>query len=164
MPVAIAAKVDKADRTYYKTRIKPLLKDPLVEFIGEIGDSEKGAFLGDAAALLFPIDWPEPFGLALIEAMANGTPLIAFRRGSVPEIVDDGVTGLIVDSVDEAVAAVPPAKALDRVAIRRRFEERFSVERMARDYLALYDTVLLCRTADAIVSSAATAQMAGNAG
>ena len=163
LPLTIAAKVDKADRTYYKTRIKPLLKDPLVEFIGEIGDSEKGAFLGDAAALLFPIDWPEPFGLALIEAMANGTPVIAFRRGSVPEIVDDGVTGLIVDSVDEAVEAVPRAKALDRVAIRRRFEERFSVERMARDYLALYDAVARRGTADAIVSPVATAQMAANA-
>jgi glycosyltransferase involved in cell wall biosynthesis len=113
-----------------------------VDFVGEIGDGEKGAFLGDAAALLFPIDWPEPFGLALIEAMANGTPVIAFRRGSVPEIVEHGVTGLIVDSVDEAVAAVPLVRALDRVAIRRRFEERFSVERMARDYLTLYDTVL----------------------
>ena len=105
LPLAIAAKVDKVDRTYYKTRIKPLLKDPLVEFIGEIGDSEKGAFLGDAVALLFPIDWPEPFGLTLIEAMANGTPVIAFGQGSVPEIVDDGVTGFIVASVDEAVAA-----------------------------------------------------------
>ncbi len=138
LPLAIAAKVDKADRTYYKTKIKPLLKDPGIDFVGEIGDGEKGAFLGDAAALLFPIDWPEPFGLALIEAMANGTPVIAFRRGSVSEIVDDGVTGFIVDSVDEAVAAVPLAKTLDRGAIRRRFEERFSVERMAQDYLALY--------------------------
>ena len=98
---------------------------------------------------LFPIDWPEPFGLVLIEAMANGTPVIAFRRGSVPEIVDHGVTGFIVDSIDEAVAAVPLAKALDRVAIRRRFEERFSVERMARDYLALYGAVLRRGTVDA---------------
>ena len=161
--MAIAAKVDKADRTYYKTKIKPLLKDPLVEFIGEIGDSEKGAFLGDAAALLFPVDWPEPFGLALIEAMANGTPVIAFGRGAVPEIVDHGVTGLIVDSIDDAVAAVPRARALDRLAIRRRFEERFSVERMARDYLALYDVVLHRGNAEAIMSSAATAQMAANA-
>ena len=163
LPLAIAAKVDKVDRTYYKTRIKPLLKDPLVEFIGEIGDSEKGAFLGDAVALLFPIDWPEPFGLALIEAMANGTPVIAFRRGSVPEIVDDDVTGLIVDNVDEAVAAVPLAKALDRVAIRRRFEERFSVERMARNYLALYNAMLRRGTVDAVLNSAAAAQAAANA-
>ena len=99
LPLTIAAKVDKADRAYYKTRIKPLLRDPLVEFVGEIGEHEKGAFLGDALALLFPIDWPEPFGLSVIEAMANGTPVIAFRRGSVPGIVDHGVTGFIVDSV-----------------------------------------------------------------
>jgi glycosyltransferase involved in cell wall biosynthesis len=163
LPLAIAAKVDKADRTYYKNRIKPLLKDPLVEFIGEIGDSEKGAFLADAVALLFPTDWPEPFGLSLIEAMANGTPVVAFGWGSVPEIVDDGVTGFIVDSVDDAVAAVPHAKALDRGAIRRRFEERFSVERMARDYLALYDTVLRRGTVDAVLNSAAVAQAAANA-
>jgi glycosyltransferase involved in cell wall biosynthesis len=152
MQLTIAAKVDEVDRTYHETRIKPLLEDPRVDFVGEIGDSEKGAFLGDAAALLFPIDWPEPFGLALIEAMANGTPVIAFRRGSVPEIVEHGVTGLIVDNVDEAVTAVPLARALDRVAIRRRFEERFSVERMVRDYLALYDAVLRRGTAGALMS------------
>ena len=163
LPLAIAAKVDKADRTYYKTKIKPLLKDPRIDFVGEMGDGEKGAFLGDAAALLFPIDWPEPFGLALIEAIANGTPVIAFRRGSVPEIVDDGATGFIVDSLDEAVAAVPLAKALDRGAIRRHFEERFSVERMARDYLALYDAVRRRGTVDAVLSSAAAAQAAANA-
>jgi glycosyltransferase involved in cell wall biosynthesis len=163
LPLAIAAKVDKVDRTYYKTKIKPLLKDPLIEFIGEISDSEKGAFLGDAVALVFPIDWPEPFGLALIEAMANGTPIIAFGRGSVPEIVDHGVTGYIVGDVDEAVAAIPLAKALDRVPIRRRFEERFSVERMAHDYLALYDTVLRRGTVDAVLNSAAVAQAAANA-
>ena len=163
LPLTIAAKVDKVDRTYHKTRIKPLLKDPLVEFIGEIGDDQKGAFLGDAAALLFPIDWPEPFGLSLIEAMANGTPVIAFRRGAVTEIVDHGVTGLIVDSLDEAVAAVPRAKALDRLAIRRRFEERFSVERMARDYLALYDAVLRRGTVDTVLSSAAVVHEAANA-
>ena len=163
MPLRIAAKVDKADRTYYKTRIKPLLKDPLVEFIGEIGDGDKAAFLGDAAALLFPVDWPEPFGLALIEAMANGTPVIALRRGSVTEIVEDGITGLIVDSIDDAVDAVPRARALDRVAIRRRFEERYSAGRMARDYLELYDALLRRSTMDAVVSSRATAQMAANA-
>jgi glycosyltransferase involved in cell wall biosynthesis len=142
VPLTIAAKVDKVDIEYYKTTIEPLLNDPLIEFIGEIGDDEKGAFLGDAAALLFPIDWPEPFGLAMIEAMANGTPVIAFRRGSVPEIIEPGVTGFIVDSVDEAVAAVPLARMLNRSLIRRRFEERFSVERMARDYLDLYGEVL----------------------
>ncbi len=142
VPLTIAAKVDKVDREYYKAEIEPLLDNPLIEFIGEIGDDEKGAFLGDAMALLFPIDWPEPFGLAMIEAMANGTPVIAFRRGSVPEIVEPGVTGFIVDSIDEAVAAIPLAKALDRTVIRRRFEERFSVERMAHDYLDLYREVL----------------------
>ena len=163
LPLTIAAKVDKADRTYYRTRIKPLLKDPLVEFVGEIGDSDKGAFLGDAMALLFPIDWPEPFGLVLIEAMANGTPVIAFGRGSVPEIIDHGITGFIVDSIDEAVAAIPLAKAIDRGTIRRRFEERFSVERMARDYVALYGEVLRRGTVGAVLSSAATAHATANA-
>ena len=163
LPLTIAAKVDKVDRSYYKSRIKPLLKDPTVEFIGEIGEDDKGAFLGDAVALLFPIDWPEPFGLALIEAMANGTPTIAFGRGSVPEIVEPGVTGFIVKDVEEAVAAVPLAKALDRAAIRRRFEERFSVRRMARDYLALYNDVLRRSTVDLVLSSAAVAQPAANA-
>jgi glycosyltransferase involved in cell wall biosynthesis len=113
-----------------------------VQFIGEIGDHEKEAFFGGATALLFPIDWPEPFGLVAIEAMANGTPVIAFRRGAVPEIVDDGVTGFIVDSIDEAVAAVSWATALDRRAIRQRFEERFSAERMAHDYVELYTELL----------------------
>ena len=163
LPLTIAAKVDKADRSYYKTRIKPLLKDPLVEFIGEIGDSDKGAFLGDAIALLFPIDWPIPFGLVLIEAMANGTPVIAFGRGCVPEIIDHGITGFIVDSVEEAVAAIPLAKALNRGAIRRRFEKRFSVEHMVRDYVALYGEVLRCGTVDAVLGSAATAHAMANA-
>lgn len=163
LPLTIAAKVDKVDRSYYKTRIKPLLKDPLVEYIGEIGDSEKGAFLGDAVALLFPIDWPEPFGLALIEAMANGTPVIAFGRGSVPEIIDHGTTGFIVDSVDEAVAAIPLANALDRDAIRRHFEERFSAERMARDYVALYGGILRGGATNAVLSSVATVHAAANA-
>ncbi len=142
VPLTIAAKVDRVDVEYYKAEIEPLLDNPLIEFIGEIGDDEKGAFLGDAMALLFPIDWPEPFGLAMIEAMANGTPVIAFRRGSVPEIIEPGVTGFIVDSIDEAVAAIPLAKTLDRGMIRRRFEERFTVERMAHDYLDLYAEVM----------------------
>jgi glycosyltransferase involved in cell wall biosynthesis len=138
MPLAIAAKIDKNDYTYYKSQIEPLLKNPLVEFLGEIGEDGKGAFLGDATAVLFPIDWPEPFGLSMIEAMANGTPVIAFRRGSVPEVIDHGITGFVVDTIEEAVAAVPLAKALDRTAVRQRFEERFSVGRMAGDYVALY--------------------------
>ena len=142
VPLAIAAKVDKVDRAYYKAKVEPLLDDPLIEFIGEIGDSKKRAFLGEAMALLFPIDWAEPFGLVMIEAMANGTPVIAFRRGSVPEIIEHGVTGFIVDSVDEAVQAIPLVKTLDRSVIRRQFEKRFTVERMARDYLKLYGEVL----------------------
>jgi glycosyltransferase involved in cell wall biosynthesis len=157
LPLTIAAKVDKADRAYYKTKIKPLLKDPNVEFIGEIGESEKRAFLSDAMALLFPIDWPEPFGLVVIEAIACGTPVIAIGRGSVPEVVEHGVTGFIVDNVEEAAAAVPLIKELDRTAVRQRFMHRFSVERMARDYLGLYGTVLRRGTMGALLDSAAAA-------
>jgi hypothetical protein len=142
VPLKMAAKVDKADRAYHESRIKPLLQEPHVQFIGEIGDHEKEAFYGGATALLFPIDWPEPFGLVAVEAMANGTPVIAFRRGAVSEIIDDGVTGFIVDSVDEAVAAVSWATSLNRRAIRRSFEERFSAERMAHDYVELYTELL----------------------
>src|SRR5262249_31314058 len=130
------------DLDYYHSEIKPLLKGSAVEFIGEISDHEKREFLGRAMLLLFPIDWPEPFGLATIEAMANGTPILAFRRGSVPEVVEHGVTGFVVDSIEDAVAAVPHALALDRREIRRRFEERFTVERMACDYVALYSEVI----------------------
>jgi glycosyltransferase involved in cell wall biosynthesis len=142
MPLQIAAKIDPVDRAYFEHDIAPLLQDPLIEYIGEIGETEKSQFLGDAAALLFPIDWPEPFGLVLIEAMATGTPVIAFGRGSVPEIIEDGVTGYIVDDVAAAVAGVPRAIQLDRKSIRQRFEERFPADRMARDYLALYERVL----------------------
>jgi glycosyltransferase involved in cell wall biosynthesis len=132
MPLQIAAKIDRVDRDYFETKIKPMLKDPLIEFIGEIGETEKNVFLGDATALLFPIDWPEPFGMVLIEAMAAGTPVIAFGCGSVPEIVEDGLTGLIVNDVDDAAVSVPVAADLDHRAIRRRFESRFTAERMAR--------------------------------
>lgn len=138
MKLRIAAKIDKADRAYYEHQIRPLLDDPLIEFVGEISDAEKPAFLGNAFALLFPIDWPEPFGLVMIEAMACGTPVIAYRRGSVPEIVDPGVTGWVVDGDEEAYAACRRASMLDRLRVRRRFEERFTAERMMRDYLALY--------------------------
>jgi glycosyltransferase involved in cell wall biosynthesis len=138
IPLKIAAKVDKVDQDYFETVIRPLLDCKDVEFVGEISDAEKAAFLGEAAALVFPIDWPEPFGLAMIEAMANGTPVIGFRCGSVPEVIDDGITGLIVDSVDAAVSAVPRVLAMNRAAVRRRFEERFDAERMASDYLAVY--------------------------
>jgi glycosyltransferase involved in cell wall biosynthesis len=153
MPLKIAAKVDKADLDYYNNKVRRLLKEPGVEFIGEIGDRDKAEFLGRAMALLFPIDWPEPFGLVMIEAMANGTPVVAFRRGSVPEIIDEGVTGFIVDSLDGAVAAVPRAAGLGRTGIRRRVEERFSVERMARDYVKLYDDVLRRSLIEAVVLS-----------
>lgn len=142
VPLQLAAKVDKADCDYFETEIRHLLDDPLVEFIGEIGEDAKGRFLGDAAALIFPIEWPEPFGLVMIEAMATGTPVIAFRYGSVPEIVEDGLTGFVVDDIESAAALVPKALQLDRRAIRRRFEERFSDTRMARDYLALYERIL----------------------
>jgi glycosyltransferase involved in cell wall biosynthesis len=147
LPLRIAAKVDPVDREYYDTRIVPLLKHPSIEFIGEIGEADKGAFLGDALALLFPIAWPEPFGMVLIEAMANGTPVIAFAQGSVPEIIEDGVTGFIVDDIESAAAAVPLALRLDRRAIRRRFEERFTAERMVDDYIRLYELVLSRRPA-----------------
>ena len=126
------------DAGYFRDEIKPLLDDPLIDFIGEIGDSEKSAFLGNANALLFPIDWPEPFGLVLIEAMACGTPVIAWRCGSVSEIIDDGKTGFLVDTEDEAVRAVLKLDQLDRRTVRRVFQERFTADVMARNYLRLY--------------------------
>src|SRR5829696_5440351 len=138
MRLKMAAKVDAVDTGYFHDEIKPLLNDPLIEFIGEIGDGEKSAFLGNAVALLFPIDWPEPFGLVLIEAMACGTPVIAWRCGSVAEIVEDGKTGFIVDSEDEAVRAVGKLDKLDRRVVRRVFQERFTADVMARNYLRLY--------------------------
>jgi glycosyltransferase involved in cell wall biosynthesis len=139
MPLKIAAKVDRADEQYFETVIKPLLNDPLVEFIGEIGYSEKNAFLGTAAALLFPINWPEPFGIVMIEAMACGTPVIAYPLGSVPEIVEDGVTGFLARDVTSAAEAVRRIGKLNRANCRQRFEEHFTVARMTRDYLAIYD-------------------------
>jgi glycosyltransferase involved in cell wall biosynthesis len=135
----IAAKVDKADEDYFEQVVRPLLAQPHVEFIGEIGENEKGAFLGGAKALLFPIDWPEPFGLVMIESMACGTPVIAMRRGSVPEVVEHGVSGFIVDNQEEAVAAVSTIDGLDRARVRRCFDERFTAEIMARNYIELYE-------------------------
>jgi len=135
----MAAKVDKADQGYWERVVEPMIRNtPNVEFIGEINERQKAAFLGNASALLFPIDWPEPFGLVMIEAMACGTPVIAFRCGSVPEVVDHGVSGFIVDDLDEAVAAVDALGNLDRAAVRRQFERRFTAERMARDYVEIY--------------------------
>jgi glycosyltransferase involved in cell wall biosynthesis len=142
IPLKIAAKVDKADEAYFREKIAPLLSAPGVEFIGEINDHNKTKFLGEARALLFPIDWPEPFGLVMIEAMACGTPVLAFRQGSVSEIIDQGVTGAIVDTMEEAGSMLPRVLALDRRAVRRRFEERFSAARMATDYVALYRSIL----------------------
>jgi glycosyltransferase involved in cell wall biosynthesis len=138
MKLKIAAKIDKADRAYFDQTIKHMLDDPLIEFVGEIGDTQKAAFLGNAFALLFPIEWPEPFGLVLIEAMACGTPVIGYRLGSVPEVIDHGVTGWIVSDETEAIAACRRASMLDRAKVRRRFEERFTAERMVREYIDVY--------------------------
>jgi glycosyltransferase involved in cell wall biosynthesis len=135
----IAAKIDAADRAYFHDEIEHLLDDPLIEFIGEIGDHQKSAFLGGADALLFPIAWPEPFGLVMIEAMACGTPVIAYGCGSVPEVVEDGLTGFIVQDEDGAVAAGRRLDRINRFEVRQRFETRFSAAAMARRYLDLYD-------------------------
>src|SRR5512143_2911202 len=142
IPLKIAAKIDRADEAYFREQIAPLLEGPGVQFIGEINEQEKTDFLGQALALMFLIDWPEPFGLTMIEAMACGTPVLACRRGSVEEVVDDGLTGHIVDSVDEAIVTLPRVMALDRRAVRRRFEERFTATRMAKDYVRVYKSLL----------------------
>ncbi|MBV9511887.1 MAG: glycosyltransferase, partial [Caulobacteraceae bacterium] len=141
-PLKIAAKIDAADGVYFREKIAPMLNDPLIEFVGEIGDVEKSAFLGGADALLFPIDWPEPFGLVMIEAMACGTPVVAWRCGSAPEVVDEGLTGLLVTNEAEACAAVTAAMRLDRAAVRKRFEFRFSSAAMARRYVSCYQELL----------------------
>ena len=138
MKLKMAAKVDYADQAYFAREIEPLLDNPLIEFIGEIGDSDKPAFLGNARALLFPIDWPEPFGLVMIEAMAAGAPIIAWKTGSTPEVIDHGRSGFLVTSIDEAVEAVTLAGQLPRQTVRSCFEERFTARRMAEDYLRLF--------------------------
>jgi glycosyltransferase involved in cell wall biosynthesis len=138
IPLKLAAKVDRADAAYFERVVRPLLEPGVAELVGEIDEREKQEFLGKAMGLLFPIDWPEPFGLVMIEAMACGTPVLAFRRGSVPEIVEDGVTGLLVDSVEEAALAIDRLRALDRRACRAAFERRFTAARMARDYAAAF--------------------------
>jgi glycosyltransferase involved in cell wall biosynthesis len=145
MKLKIAAKVDRADEDYFHEQIEPLLDQPHVEFLGEIGDEDKGAFLSGACGLLFPIAWREPFGLVMIEAMACGTPVLAFRNGSVPEVIDDGVTGFIVDSEEEAAAAARRLHGLDRSTIRRVFEKRFTARRMAEDYLRIYHGLIARR-------------------
>lgn len=138
VPLRIAAKVDAIDREYFEDYIEPLLGHPLIDYIGEISDVDKNDFLGNARALLFTVDWPEPFGLAMIEALACGTPVIALRRGSIPEIIEDGVTGFVADDPDAALAAAARAGELDRADCRAAFERRFTCERMAHDYLEIY--------------------------
>lgn len=139
MPLRVAAKIDDADRSYFESEISDLLANSDVEFVGEIGEQDKTEFLGNAAALLFPIDWPEPFGLVMIESMACGTPVIAFRGGSVAEIIDQGVTGFIVESVEEAAEAVKQIPSIDRRACHQRFLERFTSRRMCEQYLSVYE-------------------------
>ena len=147
IPLKMAAKVDRVDQPYFDECIRPLLNDPGVEFIGEIGEEQKSAFLGEALGLLFPIDWPEPFGLVMIEAMACGTPIVAYRCGSVPEVMTDGVTGYVVDDDEEAVRAVGRLDGISRAQCRRAFERRFTVERMARNYVDAYRRVARRRLA-----------------
>jgi glycosyltransferase involved in cell wall biosynthesis len=145
MPLKIAAKIDRVDREYFETRIKPLLNNPNIEYIGEITEDQKSEFLGNAYAYLFPIDWPEPFGLTMIEAMACGTPTIAFKCGSVPELIAHGTSGFIVENVEDAIKAVPRVADLDRAACRQAFEMRFTGSRMAKDYVKLYESMLNIR-------------------
>ena len=140
LPLKIAAKVDKVDRDYFESEIKHLLKQPGIEFLGEINEDQKSDFLGNASALVFPIDWPEPFGLAMIEAMACGTPTLAFRCGSVPEIMTPSA-GRVVETMDEAIHGVENLLAMDRLAVRRAFEARFTASRMAQDYVSLYESI-----------------------
>jgi len=142
IPLRIAAKVDPVDREYFHSEIEPLLSHPLVEYLGEITDAEKDSFLGQAMALVCPYDWPEPFGLVLIEALACGTPVLAYRRGSIPEIIEDGITGFVCDGLDGMARAIKRIPEIDRHRCRWAFEHTFSVERMARDYLQVYEQVL----------------------
>jgi glycosyltransferase involved in cell wall biosynthesis len=141
-PVKIAAKVDRVDQDYFESVVEPLLRDPLVEFVGEIGDGEKEEFLGHAYALLFPIDWPEPFGLVMIEAIACGTPVIAYRSGAVPEVIEEGHTGFIVEGLEDAVEAVRRVPELSRRRCREVFEQRFTAARMAHDYIEVYHRLI----------------------
>jgi len=168
MTLKIAAKIDRADREYYEKEVRHLFDDPHVEFVGEVGGRAKDEFLGQAKALLFPIDWPEPFGLVMIEALACGTPVIAWPCGSVPEVIEPGVTGFLVNSVAEAVGAVEKLPSLSRRRCRERFEERFSVERMTRDYVAIYKKLLAnrrpeCKTSRGIVPAPLAGRRAASA-
>jgi glycosyltransferase involved in cell wall biosynthesis len=138
IPLRIGAKVDRVDEDYFARVVEPLLRDPLVEYIGEIGERDKGEFLGNAYALLFPIDWPEPFGFVMIEAMACGTPIIAYREGAVPEVMEEGRTGFIVSELEDAIEAVRRIPELSRKRCREVFEQRFTATRMAKDYVRIY--------------------------
>ena len=149
IPLKLAAKVDTVDEDYFRKEILPIINVPGVEFIGEINEHEKTNFLGEAGALLFPVDWPEPFGLVMIEAMACGTPVLAFRCGSIPEVIEDGVTGKVVGSEAEAIAALPAILAYDRRAVRQRFEDRFTSTRMTKDYVTAYRRLLKTYTSGA---------------
>ena len=155
MPLKIAAKIDKTDQEYFDTCIKPLLDCPDIEFLGEIGYAEKNKFLGEAAALLFPICWPEPFGIVMIEAMACGTPVVAYPFGSVPEVMQDGVSGYVVPDLDSAVEALKNVDQLDRKKIRKYFEQRFTAARMTQDYLRIYERMLTRRMAPLTVANGA---------
>ena len=143
IPMRIAAKVDPLDQEYFNSKIKPLLSHPLIEYLGEITDAEKQEFLGQAIALVCPYDWPEPFGLVLIEALACGTPVLAYRRGSIPEIIEDQSTGFVCENLDEMTAAIHRIPEIDRRHCRQVFEQRFTVERMARDYVQVYEQALV---------------------
>jgi glycosyltransferase involved in cell wall biosynthesis len=142
IPLKIAAKVDRADIDYFETEIRPLLSLPFIEYIGEISDHEKSEFLSGAIGLIMPINWPEPFGLVMIEALACGTPVIAFNRGSVPEIIEEGLTGFVVEDETSAIGAVNRLSQLSRERVRKRFEERFTARRMAKDYLSVYRSLM----------------------
>lgn len=142
IPLKIAAKVDRHDKDYFEAHIKPLIEGPLVEFVGEIGDHEKNEFLGNAAALIFPINWSEPFGIVMIEALACGVPVVAYPFGSVPELIEDGKTGFLVKGIEGAVAALKHISDIDRGGCRGQFEKRFSARRMARDYLRIYERTI----------------------
>ena len=148
-PLKIAAKIDAVDEEYWNTEIRPMVEaHDGIEYIGEVNEAEKAALLAGAAALLFPIDWPEPFGLVMIEAMSCGTPVVAWKNGSVAEVMDDGVSGRIVESIEEAIAAVDEVVAMDRSCVRERFEQRYTAERMARDYVDIYQRLIAGRSAE----------------
>lgn len=148
IPIKLAAKIDKTEKDYFEAKIKPLLNSELVEYIGEIGEKDKNEFFANALGLMFLIDWPEPFGLVMIEAMACGTPVVAWKQGSVPEIIDHGITGFIVDSMEEALSAVNQLQGFDKRRVRQVFEDRFSAKRMAKDYVELYEEMINIKRID----------------